>query len=323
MNRKLRALWAGVLGALCVVATAAHADPDYPKQPVKLVVPYPAGGTTDLIARMFADNLARQLGQPVIIDNKGGAATNIGSGVAAQASPDGYTLLFGTIGPFLNTVLGPNPGFDPFAKLKPVASIVRLPYILAANPKAPFSDLPQLLEMSAKDPGKYTVGSAQLHHYITLMSNKSGLELLHVPYKGGGAAATAAIGGQVDMVYALVPLLKPHVESGSLKAIGLTSKGRLASLPQVGTFVEAGKNFELTSWFALFAPDGTPAPIMHKLSEATKVAVSEPSFVERVSKLGAQADWSDGAAVAAELDAAIGMWKDLVKEIPSLVRKGS
>ena len=274
-----------------------------------------------MIARMYAEGLARELEQPVIIDNKGGAATNIGSGVAAQASPDGYTLLFGTIGPFLNTVLGPNPSFDPFKTLEPVASIVRLPYMLAANPNAPFSNVPELLEMSRKEPGKYTVGSAQLHHYITLMTRKADFEVLHVPYKGGGQAATGAIGGQVDMVYALVPLLKPQVESGTLKAIGVTSKGRLASMPDVGTFMDAGTDFELTSWFALFAPTGTPDQIQSQLSEATKIVVTNPEFIDRVSKLGAQADWSDGAAMKAELTSAIDMWKDLVVEIPSLVNK--
>jgi len=316
-------LLAGLLASACLTSTLVHAEQDYPKQPIKLVVPYPAGGTTDLIARMYAERLSSELKQPVIIDNKGGAATNIGSGVVAQAPTDGYTLLFGTIGPFLNTILGPKPTFDPFARLEPVASIVRLPYMLAANPKAPFANVAQLLEMARKDPGKYTVGSAQLHHYVTLMTNKANFEVLHVPYKGGGEAATGAIGGQVDMVYALVPLLKPQVESGSLKAIGLTSKGRLSSMPEVGTFVEAGSDFELTSWFALFAPTGTPKQITDKLSEATRIAVTDPEFVERVSKLGAQADWSNGAAMTQELKSAIDMWNGLVKEIPSLTGKGN
>lgn len=318
-----RGLVSGLIAATCLISTGAHAADSYPDRHVKLVVPYPAGGTTDLIARIFAERLSAELKQPVIVDNKGGAATNIGSGTVAQASPDGYTLLFGTIGPFLNTILGPKPTFDPFTQLEPVASIVRLPYMLAANPAAPFSNVPQMLEMTRKDPGKYTVASAQLHHYITLMTSQADFEILHVPYKGGGAAATGAIGGQVDMVYALVPLLKPQVESGSLKAIGLTSKGRLTSMPGVGTFVEAGSEFELTSWFTLFAPTGTPADIVKKLSAATKIAVSNPDFAERVSKLGAQADWSDGPAMNQEIDTSIDMWKQLVKEIPSLVRKGS
>jgi tripartite-type tricarboxylate transporter receptor subunit TctC len=125
------------------------------------------------------------------------------------------------------------------------------------------------------------------------------------------------------MVFALAPLLKSLVESGSLKAIGLTSKGRLAAMPDVGTFVEAGSEFELSSLFSLFAPSGTPADIVKKLSAATKIAVSNPDFAERVSKLGAQADWSDGPATNQEIDASIDMWKQLVKKIPSLVRKGS
>ena len=314
-------LVASLLAAATLMSTNAYSAEDYPKQPIKLVVPYPAGGSTDLIARMYADGLSKELKQPVIIDNKGGAATNIGSGAVAQASPDGYTLLFGTIGPFLNTVLGPNPSFDPFKSLEPVASVVRLPYMLAANPNAPFSNVPELLEMSRKNPGKYTVGSAQLHHYVTLMTRKANFDVLHVPYKGGGQAATGAIGGQVDMVYALVPLLKPQIESGTLKAIGLTSKGKLESMPEVGTFVDAGTSFELTSWFALFVPTGTPDQIQTRLSEATKVVVTEPEFVNRISKLGAQADWSDGATMKVELSSAIDMWKDLVNEIPSLVKK--
>jgi tripartite-type tricarboxylate transporter receptor subunit TctC len=287
-------LVASLFAAATLVSTNAHSAENYPTQPIKLVVPYPAGGTTDMIARIYAEGLAKQLKQPVIIDNKGGAATNIGSGTVAKASPDGYTLLFGTIGPFLNTILGPNPTFDPFKSLEPVASIVRLPYMLAANPSAPFSNVPELLELSRKNPGKYTVGSAQLNHYITLMTRKADFNILHIPYKGGGQAATGAMGGQVDMVYALVPLLKPQVESGTLKAIGLTSKEKLSSMPNVGTFIEAGTEFELNSWFTLFAPVGTPEQIQSQLSEATKSVVTEPAFVERMSKIGAQADWSDG-----------------------------
>lgn len=318
-----RGLVSGLIAATCLVSAGAHAADSYPDKTVKLVVPYPAGGTTDLIARLYADRLSAELKQPVIIENKGGAATNIGSGTVAQANPDGYTLLFGTIGPFLNTILGPKPTFDPFTQLEPVASIVRLPYLLAANPAAPFSDVPQMLDMTRKDPGKYTVASAQLNNYITLMTSQTDFKILHVPYKGGGAAANGAIGGQVDMVFALVPLLKPQVESGSLKAIGLTSKGRLASMPDVGTFVEAGSEFELTSWFTLFAPAGTAADIVKKLSAATKNAVSNPDFAERVSKLGAQSDWSDGPAMNQEIHTSIDMWKQLVKKIPSLIRKGS
>jgi len=318
-----RGLVSGLIAATCLISTGVHAADSYPEKHVKLVVPYPAGGTTDLIARLYAERLSAELKQPVIIENKGGAATNIGSGTVAQASPDGYTLLFGTLGPFLNTILGPKPTFDPFTQLKPVASIVRMPFILAANPAAPFSDVSKMLEMTRKDPGKYTVASAQLQNYVTLMTSQANFEILHVPYKGGGEAANGAIGGQVDMVFALVPLLKSLVESGSLKAIGLTSKGRLASMPDVGTFVEAGSEFELSSLFSLFAPAGTPAEIVKKLSAATKVAVSNPDFAERVSKLGAQADWSDGPATNQEIDASIDMWKQLVQKIPSLIKKGS
>lgn len=318
-----RCLVLGLIAATSLISTGALAADSYPDKHVKLVVPYPAGGTTDLIARLYAERLSAELKQPVIIENKGGAATNIGSGIVAQASPDGYTLLFGTIGPFLNTILGPKPTFDPFIQLEPVASIVRLPYILAANPAAPFSDVPQMLKMTRKYPRKYTVASAQLHNYITLMTSQADFEILHVPYKGGGEASNGAIGGQVDMIFALVPLIKSQVESGSLKAIGLTSKGRLASMPDVGTFVEAGSEFELTSWFTLFAPAGTPSDIVKKLSVATKIAVSNPDFAERVSKLGAQADWSDGPAMNQEIDTSIDMWKQLVQKIPSLVSKAN
>lgn len=314
-------LLAAAVSGLTAMGVPAIASQDFPSQPIRLVVPYPAGGTTDMIGRIYAETLASKLDGIVIVDNKGGAATNIGSGMVANAKPDGYTLLFGSFGPYLNTILGPKPSFDPEKSLAPISMITRLTFMAAANPDAPFSTVKELQKLATENPGKYTIASAQLHHYIALMRNKTNLDLLHVPYKGGGPATTAAIGGQVDMVFALAPLLIPQIEGGSLKAIGLSSRQRLPAYGAYETFIENGIDFQLDTWFAVYAPAGIPDELAQKINAATKAVTEDPEFVARISKIGGISEWSSIAALQEEIQTQLASWRDLVKDNPDLIHK--
>ena len=227
------------------VATApAHAQAQDFSQPIRIVVPYPPGGTTDLIARQFATFLTKEVGQQVLIDNRGGAATNIGADAVARSKPDGLTLLFGGVNQVINPAFGPAPPFDLLAAMEPVSLLARTPFIVAANPNAKFNTPKELIGAAKGAPGKLTISSAQLDIHVELLKSRAGINLLHVPYKGGAPATTDAIAGQVDMVYALVPVLLPHIQAGKLKAIGVTSARRAAVLPNTPTFVESGVDYD-------------------------------------------------------------------------------
>ncbi|MBS0452785.1 MAG: hypothetical protein JSS14_15940 [Proteobacteria bacterium] len=316
LSRARRTLTAALL--CCAIPALAQT---YPTQPVRLVVPYPAGGSTDAIARLYAEGMATELGQPVVVDNRPGAATNIGSETVARATPDGYTVLFGAGGPTLNQVFGPKPSFDPATALQPVSLIARVPFMLAANPKAPFSTVAQFVAAAKAKPGKFSVSSAQLNVYVELMKAQANVDVLHVPYKGGAQAATDAIAGQVDMVYALVPVLLPHVQAGKLKAIGVTSVARQRKvLPNTPSFTEAHVGYSIDTAYNLSAPAGTPAPVVDRLTRATKKVVGDPAFVEKLASMGAQAASSDPESLRRENAANLRTWTELAAKVPSLIQ---
>lgn len=312
------------LAAGLVAASAPIAAQDYPTQPVRLIVPYPPGGTTDLIARLYAENLARELGQPVVVDNRPGAATNIGSDAVAKARPDGYTVLFGSGGPTMNTVFGPKPPFDPVRALEPVSMVARVPFMVAANPKAPFNTAREMIAAAKAAPGKYSISSAQLNVYVELLKTQAGAGLLHVPYKGGAQAATDAVAGQVDMVFALVPVLLPQVQAGNLKALGLSSQKRLGKLlPDVATFSELGVDFSIDTWYGLQAPAGTPALVIERLKEATHRIVLLPAFADKLTTTGAEAVSSQPAEMRKLILDQQAMWERLAARVPTLLEPAS
>lgn len=309
-----------VLVAACAGAAALAGAQDYPREPVRLIVPYPPGGSTDVIARLYAEGLGKELGQPIVVDNRPGASTNIGSEAVARAKPDGYTVLFGGGGPTLNSVFGPKPSFDPMTGLDAVSMIARVPFMVAANPRVPFGNVREMVSTVRAAPGKYSISSAQLNVYVELMKERAGTDILHVPYKGGAQAATDAVAGQVDMVYALVPVLLPQVQSGKLKAIGVSSARRLtAVLPDVSTFAEAGVDYDIGTWYALQVPPGTPAPVVARLARATRAIVAQPAFVERLTAIGAEAVASTPAEMRRQMQQQQAVWTRLAKAVPSLV----
>lgn len=308
--------------AIAIVATsgAPATAQEYPQQPIRLIVPYPPGGSTDFVARLYADRLSKELGQTVIIDNRPGASTNIGSDAVAKAKPDGYTVLFGGGTAIINSIFGPMPPFDPMTALDPVSLVARVPFVLAANPKTSFSSAKELFAAAKSSPGKFTVSSAQLDLYVELMKHRSEMNVLHIPYKGGAAATTDAISGQVDMVYALGPVLLPQIQSGKLKALAVTSGKRVHVLNEVPTFTESGVDYDLTIWYALMAPAGTPKSIITRLARATQNIATQADYVQKLRVSGVEPVSNQPEELSALMRSDLALWQNLAKTVPSLKR---
>ncbi len=318
-----RRSWLAAMCAVCaaLVIPGAQAQGRFPTQPIRLVVPYPPGGSTDNIARLYADGLAKQLGQPVIVDNRPGAATNIGSEMVAKAKPDGYTLLFGGSVLTLNSVFGPKPLFDPRTALASVSTVAQVPFMVAANPKVPFNNPQELVTAARKAPGQFSVSSAQLDVYVEQLELQADADLLHIPYKGGAQATSDAIGGQVQAVFALVPVLLPQVKAGKLRAVGVTSEDRLTeTLPSVPTFMESGVNYVTTVWYGLQAPAGLPAELLSLLNESTQKVVTSKTFVSKLSAMGAGAKGSTPQEMDQQLAELKKTWQDLAAANPKLMK---
>lgn len=306
--------------AACAIAPGASLAQDYPARPIRLIVPFPPGGSTDMIARLYADKLSARVGETVIVENKPGAATNIGSDMVAKAAPDGYTLLFSASGAVLSGVFGPRPTFDALTDFQPISMISETPFVLAANPKADFSSIPELISAARKAPGKYTVSSAQLDLYVELLLSRANANVLHIPYKGGAQSVTDAISGQVDMVFSLVPVVLPHIEAGKLHALAVTSDARSYRLPDTPTLAEQGIDYTMTSWFALTAPAGVPQPVVERLRKATHEVVADEEFVAKLRDIGTVAVASSPEELGQRIRAQQAMWQDVARQFPHLVR---
>jgi tripartite-type tricarboxylate transporter receptor subunit TctC len=308
-----------LLGVVGVVPTSAQEA--WPSQPIKIVVPYAAGGSADAFARQFGEQLARELGQAVIIDNRPGASTNIGATAVVRARPDGYTLLLGSLQQVLSPVFGPDPGFDLLTSFEPVGLVARMSFVVAANPKMPFNNARELIAAAKGAPGMLSISSAQLDMFAELLNGKAGMKLLHVPYKGGAPATTDAISGQVNMVYADVPVLLPHIQAGTLKPLGVTTASRVASLPDVPTFAESGVDYDVAAWYGLLAPAGTPKPIVERLAHATQSIMTRSEMVQKVRAGGLEPASSRPEELQELLRKDLAFWQLIAKSMPHLVQK--
>ncbi|MBT2324317.1 tripartite tricarboxylate transporter substrate binding protein [Variovorax paradoxus] len=252
---------------------------DYPIKPVKLIVPFPPGGSVDLVARLVGKSLQDTLKQPFVVDNKPGASGNIGAAYVANSAPDGYTLLVGSAGVFAaNQFLYANPPFDPQKAFAPIMRIVDQPNILVVSPQSPAHSVKELIAMAKARPGKVSFGSASVgsaQHFATeIFMQQAGVEMLHVPYKGGAPALTDLMGGQIDMLFDTSPTALPYVKSSKLRALAITSGQRSSLLPDVPTMKEAGLSaFEVVTWTGIAAPAGTPKQVIDKINAAIKTAL--------------------------------------------------
>ncbi len=298
--RRRGLLAAGLAAAAVPARGAEEVARDWPPRPVRLVVPFAPGGTTDIIGRHYADFLRARLGQPVLVENRPGAATNIGAEAVARAEPDGLTLLLGAGLLAANPVWGPKPAFDALTAFEPVSLVTETSYLICAGPRFPQARTPQdLVRIARAAPKKHTIASAQLDVIIGHLSRGLGIELELIGYRGGAPAMTDAIAGQVDMVVALVPVLLPSVREGKLHAIGASGTARPSVLPAVPTFRESGfPEAVQTSWNGVFAPAGTPAPVIRRLLRETQAYVADPAVAVKLNELGIEPRGSTPAELA-------------------------
>lgn len=311
--------WMRATLVACFVAlTTSAAAQTYPDKPVRLVVPFAPGGTTDSLARQYAKLLGDSIGQSVIVENRPGASGNIGNRVVADAAPDGYTLLFGS-GQMTQTVtFGPFPAVPPEA-LQPVSLLAESPQIIAASTKSPYKNLDELLSAARKAPGSVSLATAQLHIYAALLDQRADVKLLHIPYKGGAPALMDTVGGRTDLVMSQAPVLLPFLKGGELRALGVMAKQRVSVMPDVPTFEEVGvKDLEVISWFGVFAPAGTPRDVIDRLASETAKAAKHPAMEEMV-KQGLQIGASTPEELAARVKREIDHWKQVGKDNPDLV----
>ena len=276
--------------ALALAATAAGAQ--YPDKPIRLVVPFAAGGVTDTSGRVVAEALSRRLGQPIVVENKPGASGNIGTQLVVNAAPDGYTLVLGFDGTLvINPHVFPNFPFDVTTELAPIGKIGDATLILVAHPSFPPKTLQELIRYSKKQPNGVSYGTSGVggtpHIAGELLKLRTGANLTHIPYKGGGQAMTDALGGNVPLVYTAIAGALPHVKAGRLVPIAVSSAHRSPSMPDVPTFIESGvPDFESSSWVAVLAPAKTPRGILEKLNRELNAVLTSPETVEKLASLG-------------------------------------
>ncbi|MFZ3118166.1 MAG: tripartite tricarboxylate transporter substrate binding protein [Variovorax sp.] len=290
MNRLLRATALAAWGA-CALAHAQPAN-DFPSRPIRIVVPFAAGGATDVIARVVGQKVADQLGQPVVVDNKAGASGNIGAVAVARAAPDGYTLLMATSSHAINATLYKKLDYSLTQDFAALSNLASVPLVLVVNPGVPARTVRELAAFAKAQGDKVNFasgGTGTASHLAGEQFNTlAGTRMLHVPYKGGAVAQTDLIGGQVQAMFANLPEVLTQVQAGKLRPLAITGKARRPNLPDVPTFAEAGyPQMDARSWFGLFAPAGTPAPIVAKLSASIAQAVADPAVQARLKELGA------------------------------------
>ena len=293
---------------------------DYPTKPIRLVVPFAAGGATDVLARLVGERLTASLGQQVVVDNRPGAGGNIGSDLVARAEPDGYTILMGAVGTHaINPSLYPKMPYDPVKDFAPVTLVASVPNVLVVNPEVPANSVQELIDLAKAKPGELNFASSgngtSIHLSGELFKAMTGTDIVHVPYKGSGPAVTDLLGGQVQMMFDNMPSSLPHVKAGKLRALGVTSAKRSPALPEVPTIAEAGvPGYDATSWFGILAPAGTPEPVVTRLQGAIVQALGEPEMRQRMADLGAEPVGDTPAEFGQFIAAEIAKWAKVVND---------
>jgi len=299
------------------IAGLAYAQ-SWPTKQIKFIVPYPPGGGTDVIARIVQEPLSKELGQQVIIDNRGGAGGSIGSALAAQSPSDGYTVLFTLSSHTINPAIYTKLPFDTEKDFSSVVTVASLPQILVANPNFPAKTVKEVIEMAKAKPGSISyasVGNGSPGHLAgAMMATDAGVEMTHIPYRGGGPAVTDVIAGQVPLLWVSIPAAAQFVKTGKLKALAVSTVKRSAVFPDVPTMVESGfKGFEVDSWYAMFVPAKTPQTIIDRLNKATVNVLAQPDVKEKLLGQGAEAVGDSPAQLSGVVKKEIAKWKQVVK----------
>ena len=306
-----------LLAAILFAATVAHAQ-SWPAKPVRFVVPFAPGGTTDILARLVGQHLGDALGQPFVIENRAGAGGNIGAGEVARAAPDGYTILMGTPGTqAINQFIYTKMPYDTLKDFAPVSLVARVPNVLVAHPSLGFKSLQDLIAYARANPNKLNSASPGAgttgHLSLELFKKLTGVQIQHVPYKGSGPALNDLIAGQVQMTIDNLPSAMPHIQAGKLVALGVTTEQKVAVLPDVPTVASVAPGYEASSWFVVMAPAQTPDAIVRRLSGEIDKLVKKPAVLERMKALGADPVGGTPEQLAAHLAAEVKKWRDVAR----------
>lgn len=319
-RRRMLGILLGAGACLTAAGTALAQPAAYPTRPVRVIVPFTPGGTTDIFARLVGEKLSQSLGQQFVIENRGGAGGNIGADAVAKAEPDGYTLVMGTVGTHaINQSLYTKMPYNALTDFAPVAYVAGVPNLMVvSSKKVKATTVEEFIAEAKSTPGKFTMASSgngtSIHLSGELFKQMTGVEMPHVPYRGSGPAVNDLIGGQVDVMFDNLPSSIEHVRGGNLRALAVTSAKRSPAIPDKPTLAEAGlPNFEATSWFALFAPKGTPPEITNKLNQEVRKALETPELQKRFADLGGEIQPMSPDELMAYVRAENEKWAKVVK----------
>ena len=308
------------LAACVMVQPVAQAQTRYPDKSVRVVVPAPPGSAPDFLVRLVGQKLSEAWGQPVVIDNIVGASGNIGTERVAKSAPDGYTLLFNTIGPIaVNVSLFEKLPYNPVKDLAPISLVAKMPNILTVNPAVPVKNLVELIALAKKEPGRLRYGTAgpgtTQHLSGELLNTLAGIQLTGVPYKSSAQMTTDALGGQIEVLFHNAPVLLPHLKSGGLRGIAITSAKRSPAAPELPTMAEAGvAGFEITAWFGFMAPRGTPQAIIAKIHADVARIVASQEVQERILSQASEPVGNSPDEYAAFINQEITKWRAVIKQ---------
>jgi tripartite-type tricarboxylate transporter receptor subunit TctC len=309
-----------LLGGAAMLPAAARAAEPFPIRPIRLVVPYPAGGGTDIVGRVLGQKLHESLGQPVVIDNRGGAGGAIGTGLAAKSPPDGYTLLLVPTSHVINPSIYAKLPYDTERDFAPITMVASAAILMAINPRVPAKTIRDFVEAAKAQPqtlANYGSAGAGTVFHLTgeLFKQLTGLSLQHVPYRGGAPTITALLAGEIPLAFETMLALQPHVRAGTLRALAVTSPRRSAIMPDIPTTAEAGfPSLVADNSYALFAPAGTPAPILARLHDAAVAALALPGVRDQLREQGAEVVGNSPAELAAYVTAEIPKWAALARQ---------
>lgn len=305
--------------SLALMTGAANAQEDFPNRPIRLVVPFAAGGSTDIVARIVAAKMTDILKQPVIVENRAGAGGNAGAAAVAKAPPDGYTVLMGTVATHaINPALYTKMPYDPVKDFAPVSLLVNVPNVVVVHPSLNVKTVGELIALLKANPGKYEYASSgigtPLHLSGALFESMADVKMVHVPYKGAGPALVDVMGGQVKIMFDNLPSSIGHIRKGTLVGLGVTTKERSPAAPDMPTVSESGlPGYETYSWNAIFAPAGTPMPIVDKLAKACIEAMEDPQVKAKLADLSAVPVGSSPAQLSDHVKSELAKWGPVVK----------
>ncbi|WP_241137144.1 Bug family tripartite tricarboxylate transporter substrate binding protein [Achromobacter xylosoxidans] len=314
-----KAALATALAGLCLSGAAQAADA-YPNKPIRLIVPFAAGGTTDIVARVVAEGLGRELGQAVVVENRGGGGGSIGADALARSTPDGYTLGVATVSTMAtNPATNPKTPYNPLKDFAPITNMVNVPNVLTVNPAVPAKSVAEFVALLKANPGKYSYASSGAggigHLDGELFKSLTQTDMVHVPYRGSGPALNDVIAGQVNAQFNNLPSSMPHIQAGKLRALAIAAPKRLPALPDVPTFAEGGlPEMDNMAWYGLVAPAGTPQAVIDRIHDATVKALKDPKIAQRLADGGSLVDGNTPAEYAAQIKRELELRQRIAKE---------